>query len=138
MAEINPQFIHQSFDGFSINPKDYGDADVEVNYGGESSEVIKGKGGGADTVWKFDKIDTVTFTLRKSTSAAYKLENYHNQKKQIKDYICKDLNPSQQRTWTSTACNVKGFDALPLTSGGGFAVTLEFEEDLEIDSDTNL
>lgn len=129
---IDPKFIYISFDGFSIPATDFGDADIEVSAGGDNSSVTKGKAGGHETVYQYDKVDTITFTVFSHTASSYKLENYHNQHKQITDFIVKDLNPNRQRTWTSSAVNVKGYDAVALTGGNGYAFTLECEEDLEI------
>lgn len=129
---IDPKYIYISFDGYSIAPNEFGDADIEISCGGDASEVIKGKSGAHETVYKYDKIDQLTFTVFAHTASSYKLENYHNQHKQIEDLIVKDLNPNRQRTWSSTAVNVKGYDAVALTGGNGYAFTLECEEDFEI------
>lgn len=129
---IDPKYIYISFDGYTINPDEYGDADIEITCGGDNSEVIKGKAGGHETVLKYDKIDQISFTLLSHAPSAYKLENYHNQKKQITNFIVKDLNPNRQRTWTTTAINVKSYDAVALTGGNGYAFTCECEEDFEI------
>ena len=111
--QIDPKYIYISFDGYTINPDEFGDADIEITAGGENSDVIKGKSGGHETVWKYDKIDQLTFTLFSHSASSYKLENY-------------------QRTWTSTAANVKSYDAVALTGGNGYAFTIECEEDFEI------
>ncbi len=132
MAVIDPKYIYISFDGYTINPAEFGDADIELTAGGDNSEVVKGKAGGHATVNKYDKVDQVTFTLFSDSASSYKLENYHNQHKQINNLIVKDTNPSRQRTWTSTAVNVKGYDAVALTKADGYAFTLECEEDFEI------
>ena len=129
---IDPKHIIISFDGYTIASDEYGDADIEVNAGGDNSEVVKGKAGGHTTVEHYDKVDSVTFTLFKHAENSYRLENYHNQHKQIENFIVKCTDPTNQRTWTSTAVNVKGYDAVPLTNGDGFAFTLECEEDLKI------
>ena len=77
--QIDPKYIYISFDGYTINPDEFGDADIDITAGGDSSEVIKGKSGGHETVWHWDKIDQLTFTLFAHSNASYKLENYHNQ-----------------------------------------------------------
>ena len=130
--QIDPKYIYISFDGYTINPDEFGDADIEITAGGENSDVIKGKSGGHETVWKWDKIDQLTFTLFSHSASSYKLENYHNQHKQIENLIVKDTNPNRQRTWTSTAANVKSYDAVALTGGNGYAFTIECEDDFEI------
>lgn len=129
---INPKYIYISFDGYTINPDEFGDADIEITAGGDNSEVIKGKSGGHATVQKYNKVDQLTFTLFSYSASSYKLENYHNQHKQIENLIVKDTNPNRQRTWTSTAANVQGYDAVALTNGNGYAFTISVEEDFEI------
>lgn len=129
---IDPKYIYISFDGITINANEFGDADIEITAGGDNSEVMKGKAGGHETVWKYDKIDQVTFTLFSYAPSSYKLENYHNTKTQIQDLIIKDTNPNRQRTWTTTAANVKSYDAVALTGGNGYAFTIECESDFEI------
>lgn len=129
---VDPKYIYISFDGYTINPDEFGDADIEITAGGDNSEVIKGKAGGHETIQHYDKVDQLTFTLFQHSASSYKLENYHNQHKQIENLIVKDTNPNRQRTWTSTAVNVKGYDAVQLTAGNGYAFTLEAEEDFEI------
>lgn len=129
---IDPKYIYISYDGYTINADEYGDADIEITAGGDNSEVIKGKGGGHETVYNYSKIDQVTFTLFSHSANAYRLENYHQQHKQIENFIVKDTNPNRQRTWTSSAVNVQGYDAVGLTNGNGYAFTLTAEEDFEI------
>lgn len=129
---IDPKRIYISFDGYTINPAEFADADIEITAGGDNSEVVKGKSGGHATIQKYDKTDQVTFTLFSHSTSSYKLENYHNQHKQIENLIVKDTNPSRQRTWTSTAANVKSYDAVQLTGGNGYGFTIECEEDFEI------
>lgn len=129
---IDPKYIYISFDGYSIAPNEFADADIEISYGGDASEVIKGKSGGHETVYKYDKIDQLTFTVFSHAPSSYKLENYHNQHKQINDLIVKDLNPNRQRTWSTTSANVQSFDAVALTGGNGMAFTISCEEDFEI------
>lgn len=129
---IDPKYIYISFDGYTINPDEFGDADIEITAGGDNSEVVKGKAGGHETIQLYNKVDQVTFTIFQHGASSYKLENYHNQHKQIENLIVKDTNPNRQRTWTSTAVNVKSYDAVQLTAGNGYSFTLECEEDFEI------
>lgn len=130
--QIDPKYIYISFDGYTINPDEFGDADIEITTGGDSSEVIKGKSGGHETLWHWDKIDQLTFTTFSHAPSSYKLENYHSQHKQIENLIVKDTNPNRQRTWTSVAANVKSFDAVQLTGGNGYAWTIEIEDNFEL------
>lgn len=129
---IDPKYIYISIDGTAIGSAEYGDADIEINCGGDNSEVIKGKGGGHETVYNYGKIDQLTFTVFSHTPISYKLENYHQQHKQIEDLIVKDLNPNRQRTWSTTAANVQGYDAVALTGGNGYSITISAEEDFQI------
>lgn len=129
---IDPKYIYISFDGYTIDPKEYGDADIEITAGGDNSEVVKGKSGGHATIQHYDKVDQLTFTLFSHSASSYKLENYHNQHKQIENLIVKDTNPNRQRTWTTTAANVQGYDAVTLTNGNGYSFTISAEEDFEI------
>lgn len=130
--QINPKLLYIAIDGYVIDSNEYADATAEITAGGDNSEVIKGKAGGHCTVEKYDKIDQITFTLFAHAESAYRLETYHNTHKQISSLTVKDLNPSQQRVWTTTAANVKSYDAVALQEGGGYAFTIECEEDFEI------
>ena len=128
----DPKHVIISYDGYTISASEFADADVEITAGGDNTEVVKGKAGGHATVEHYDKVDSVTFTLFEHAENAYRLENYHNQHKQIENLIVKVIDPVRQRTWTSTAVNVKGYDAVAVTTAGGFAFTLECEEDFKI------
>ena len=131
MSRVDPKFIEISYDGYSIAPNEYGDADIEINTGGDTSEVKKGIAGGAITEVKYDKVDTVTFTLLPDTQSSYRLEEYQSIAKQC-EWIIKDINPAKQRSWTSNKGQVKGFDTVQLTKGQGYAFTVEFEQDLKL------
>ncbi len=131
MAQVDPKYIAITFDGYSIAPSEFGDADIEINHGGETSEVMKGIAGGSITQIKYDKIDTLTFTLLPDAENSYRLEEYHSIAKQV-EWIIKDTNPAKQRSWTSSAGQVKSFDAVQLTKGAGYAFTVEFEDDLQL------
>jgi len=131
MSTIDPKYIAISYDGYSIAPKEFGEADIEVNTGGETSEVKKGICGGSITEIKYDKVDTLTFTLLPDAENSFRLEEYHSIAKQV-EWIIKDTNPSKQRSWTSNAGQVKSYDAVQLTKGQGYAFTVEFEENLKI------
>ena len=131
MAQVDPKFIEISYDGYSIAKNEFGDADIEINTGGETSEVKKGICGGSITEIKYDKIDTLTFTLLPTAESSYRLEDYHSIAKQC-EWIIKDTNPAKQRSWTSSAGQVKSYDAVQLTKGAGYAFTVEFEDNLRI------
>lgn len=130
MAKIDPKNIYISIDGTAIQANEFGDAEIEINTGGDTSEVKKGKCGAGITVVKYDKIDNLTFTVFAHTSASYRLEQMHSIAKQF-SVIVKDMNPAQQRAWTSSAAQVKGFDAVTLTDGKGYAFTIECEDDFK-------
>jgi len=130
--ELDPKLTYIAFDGYVIDKSEFADATVEITCGGDNSEVVKGKAGGHQTIYKYDKIDQLTVTLFIHSASAQKLENYHNTKKQITSLVVKSLNPNFQKTWTSTAVNVKSYDAVNLQEGGGYAFTFECEEDFEI------
>jgi len=130
MAKIDFRNVSISYDGYTIAPTEFGEADVMVNTGGETSEVMKGIGGGSITNVKYDKIDSVTFTLLPDSPNATRLEDYHSIVKQC-EWIIKDTNPSRQRTWTSPLGQVKSYDEVALNKGDGYAFTIEFEDNLE-------
>ena len=124
--------IYMSYNGYAIDKKDFGEADIEVSTGGDQIESKRGYGGGAETVLKNDKIDTVMFTLRGSSSHSYRLQEYHANHTPIDDYIIKNLNPSRQRTYSSTAVFVKSYDSVKLGQEDAWAFTLECEDNFDI------
>jgi len=106
--------IFLAYNGYTIDKKEFGDADIEITAGGDQTESKRGMGGGAETVLKNDKIDSVTFTLRGSSLSAYRLQQYHNNHTPIDSLITKDLNPMRQRKESA------------------FAFTIECEDNFEI------
>ena len=124
--------IFLAYNGYTIDKKEFGDADIEVTCGGDQTESKRGYGGGAETVLKNDKIDQVTFTLRGSSQNAYRLQQYHNNHTPIDSGIVKDLNPKRQRTWTTSAAYVKSYDAVKLGQESAWAFTIECEDNFDI------
>src|SRR5574344_1155658 len=90
--------IYVSINGYAINAKDFGDADIDITSGGDAGETRAGKGGGREVLFKDDRIDSVKFTLRGSSSMVTKLQQYHANHTPITSLIIKDLNPMRQRT----------------------------------------
>ena len=129
MAKVSAKFIEISCNGYSIASNEYM-ADIELNTGGDNSEVTPGIGGYRVTVEKFDAIDTLTIAVGSDTATAYRLEEYYSTVKQC-DWIIKDNNPARQRSWTGKG-QVKSFDTLKLNGGDGYAFTVEFESRLKL------
>lgn len=130
--------IYISYNGYAIDKKEFGEADIEISSGGDQTESKRGYGGGAETVFKFDKIDTLTFTLRGSSASSYRLQQYHNNHTPIDDLIVKNLNPTRQRTYTTTAAYVKSYDSVKLGQEDALAFTIECEDNFEIGTTQNL
>ena len=126
--------IYMSYNGYAIDKKDFGDADIEVSTGGDQTESKRGLGGGAETVLHSNKIDTIMFTLRGSSSHSYRLQQYHLNHTPIDDFIVKNLNPMRQRTYTSTAIFVKSYDSVKIGQEDSYAFTLECEDNFDINS----
>ena len=124
--------IYISINGYAIDAKDFGDADIEITTGGDAGETRAGKGGGREVLFKDDKIDSVAFTLRGSSSLVYKLQQYHANHVPITSLIIKDLNPMRQRTFTTNSAHVKSFDAVALTDASAWAFTIECVENFEV------
>ena len=124
--------IYISIDGYAIDKLDFGDADIEVTTGGDAGETKAGKGGGREVIFKDDKIDSVKFTLRGSSSMSYKLQQYHSNHTPITSLIVKDLNPMRQRTYTTNAAHIKSYDDVALTEASAWAFTIECIENFEI------
>lgn len=124
--------IYVSFDGYAIPAVDFGDADIEITTGGDAGETRAGKGGGREVLFKNDKIDSVKFTLRGSSSLVYKLQQYHANHVPITSLIIKDLNPMRQRTFTTNSAHVKSFDDVALTDASAWAFTIECVENFEV------
>ena len=124
--------IFLSYNGYAIDKKEFGDADIEVSAGGDQTEGKRGFGGGAETVLKNDKIDQVQFTIRGSQPSAYNLLSYHANHTPIDSLIVKDLNPKRQRTWTSNAAYVKSYDSVKLGQESAYAFTIELEDNFDI------
>ena len=124
--------IYVSINGYAINKNDFGDADVEVTIGGDAGETRAGKGGGREVLFKDDRIDSVAFTLRGSSSLVNKLQQYHTNHVPITSLIIKDLNPMRQRTFTTNSAHVKSFDAVALTDASAWAFTIECVDNFEV------
>lgn len=124
--------IYISYNGYAIDKKEYGEADIEVSCGGDQTESKRGYGGGAETVMKNDKIDTLTLTLRGSSLSSYRLQQYHANHTAIDDLIVKNLNPTRQRTYTSSAAYVKSYDSVKLGQEDAWAFTIECEDNFDI------
>ena len=124
--------IYMSIDGYAINAKDFGDADIEVTCGGDAGETRAGKGGGREVVFKDDRIDSTKFTLRGSSSMVNKLQQYHANHTPITSLIIKDMNPARQRTWTTNSAHVKSFDDVSITDASAWAFTIECVNNFEI------
>lgn len=124
--------IYVSINGYAIDAKDFGDADIEVTTGGEAGETRAGKGGGREVLFKNDKIDSLKFTLRGSSSLVYKLQQYHANHVPITSLIVKDLNPMRQRTFTTNSAHVKSFDDVALSDASAWAFTVECVENFEV------
>ena len=124
--------IYVSINGYAIDAKDFADADIEVTTGGDAGETRAGKGGGREVLFKDDKIDSVKFTLRGSSSMVYKLQQYHANHVPITSLIIKDLNPMRQRTFTTDSAHVKSFDDVALTDASAWAFTIECVENFEV------
>jgi len=133
MDSIDFTQIYISYNGYVIDKKEFGEADIEISSGGDQTESKRGYGGGAETVLKNDKIDTLTFTLRGSALSAFRLQQYHNNHTAIDTgLIVKDLNPMRQRTWTSNGAYVKSYDSVKLGQESAFAFTIECEDNFEL------
>lgn len=122
---IQTNQIYISINGYAINPLDLGDADVEISIGGDAGETRSGKGGGKEVLYKDDKIDSIKFTLRGSSSMVYKLQQYHQNHVDITSLIVKDQNPSRQRSFETDAAHVKSIDDVSLTDASAWAFTIE-------------
>ena len=123
--------IYVSINGYAIDAKDFGDADIEVTAGGDGGETRPGKGGGRDVLFKDDSIDSLKFTLRGSSSMVDKLRNYKKNHVPITSLIVKDLNPMRQRTWSTNSAHVKSFDDVALTDASAWAFTIECVENFD-------
>jgi hypothetical protein len=124
--------IYVSINGYAIDKNDFGDADIEVTTGGDAGETRAGKGGGREVLFKDDKIDSLKFTLRGSSSMVYKLQQYHANHVPITSLIIKDLNPERQRTFTTDSAHVKSFDDVALTDASAWAFTIECINNFEV------
>lgn len=124
--------IYMSIDGYAVNAKDFGDADIDITCGGDAGETRAGKGGGREVVYKDDRIDSVKFTLRGSSSMVNKLQQYHKNHTSITSLIIKDMNPERQRTWTTNSAHVKSYDDVSVTGNSAWAFTVECIDNFEI------
>lgn len=132
MDSIQFNQIYVSINGYAIDAKDFGDADIEITTGGDAGETRAGKGGGREVVFMDTKIDSLKFTLRGSSSMVYKLQQYHANHVPITSLIIKDLNPMRQRTFTTNSAHVKSFDDVALTDASAWAFTIECVENFEV------
>ena len=131
MDSIQYNQVYISLNGYAINPKDFGDADIEITDGGDKGETRAGKGGGREVVFKDDAIDSLKFTLRGSSSMVDKLRLWEKKHTPITSLIVKDLNPMRQRTWSTNSAHVKSHDDVSVTDASAWAFTIECVENFE-------
>lgn len=131
MAKFDPKQVIISIDGVVINSGEFAEADMEVMYGGATTESKKGIAGGAWTNAIYNKIDEVKFALIANTASAYRLEKYHLNRKTVAVMV-KDLNTN--RKFTTATAYVSEHDTLSLGKDSVLAFTIKCEEDLQVQS----
>ena len=131
MAKFDPKQVVISIDGVAINSGEFAEADIEVNYGGATTEPKKGLAGGAWTNAIYSKQDELKFALIANTSSAYRLEKYNLNRKTV-EVMVKDLNTN--RKWTSPTAYVTEHDTLSLGKDSVLAFTVKPEGDFQLQS----